>query len=438
MMSTFTDCPGREKLAYPADYLQPFGSLHRDFGFGAYLRTMERHLAEGQSKAGANIGNVALKAPVYDWGYTGQFGDEINWGDGIILVPWYLYETYGDTQTMARYYPQMQAFMEYIRTQKVGTGADAYIVNAALADWIAAEATSGRITGTWGYHQIADRMSKMAAKLGRTADAAEYGSLASNIKAAFNDAFYNSALGRYTNQGNLGTTGATQAAQALALDEGLVPDSERQRVLDALVELINAFQPFGGGPHFSGGTIGFAPTVRALRDGGRDDVLWNALQENTRPSYGFFMAPTTANPGGLTTLPERWDLSDSKNHMILLQIEEWFHSGLAGIRQARSSVGYRDLVIDPRVVGDLTHVEGSYQTPYGEVASQWTLKEGTFRLKVQVPPNTSAEVRVPIGGQASHDTPKGATFRGIEGDRAVYTVPAGTYDFTARELRATS
>ncbi|MDX2702089.1 family 78 glycoside hydrolase catalytic domain [Streptomyces sp. PA03-6a] len=436
MMSTFTDCPGREKLAYPADYLQPFGSLHRNFGYNAYLRTMERHLAEGQSKAGDNIGNVALKAPVYDWGYTGRFGDEINWGNGIVLVPWFLYEVYGDTQTMARYYPQMQAFMNYIRTQKAGTGADAYIVDAALADWIAAENTSGRITGTWGYHQIADRMAKMADLLGRHADALEYRSLASNIKTAFNDAFYNTTLGRYTAQGNAGTTGATQAAQALALDEGLVPEGERQRVLDALVELVHAFRPFGGGPHFSGGTIGLAPIVRALMDGGRDDVLWDALQEDTRPSYGFFMAPTTANPQGLTTHPEQWDMGNSKNHMILLQIEEWFHSGLAGIRQARGTAGYRYLVIDPRIVGDLTHVEGSYQTPQGQVASEWTLKRGTFRLKVDVPPNTTAEVRVPKGGRTPHDVPKGATFRRIEGDRAVYHVPSGTYVFVARGVSA--
>ena len=310
---------------------------------------------------------------MYDWGYLGRFGDEINWGDGIILVPWLLYETYGDTQTMARYYPQMQAFLNYIRTQKAGTGEDAFIVDAALADWAAADqTTSGRITGTWGYHQIADRMAKMAALTGHDADAAEYRELARNIKDAFNDAFYNSALGRYTSQGNLGTTGATQAAQGLALDEGLVPEGERQRVLDALVELIHGYQPFGGGPHLSGGTIGLQPIVRALIDGDRDDVLWDVLQEDTRPSYGFFMAPTTANPGGLTTIPEYWDMHDSKNHMILSQIDEWFTSGLAGIRQARGSVGYRQPGHRPAVVGDLTHVEGSYQTPYGEVASEWT------------------------------------------------------------------
>ncbi|MFE2750248.1 family 78 glycoside hydrolase catalytic domain [Streptomyces scopuliridis] len=438
MMSTFTDCPGREKLAYPADYLQPFGSLHRHFGYAAYLRTMQRHLAEGQSKAGDNIGNVALKAPVYDWGYTGRFGDEINWGNGIILTPWYLYETYGDTRTMARYYSQMQAFLTYIRTRKAGTGANAFIVDAALADWIAAETTSGRITGTWGYHQIADRMAKMAALLGRHADAEEYRALADHIKTAFNDVFFNTALGRYTSEGNLGTTGATQAAQALALDEGLVPANERERVLDALVELIENFRPFGDGPHFSGGTIGLAPTVRALTAAGRDDVLWKVLQEDTRPSYGYFMAPTTANPGGLTTIPEQWDMGNSKNHVILLQIEEWFHSALVGIRQAPGSAGYRELVIDPRLAGDLTHAEGSYRTPYGEATSKWTLKGNTFRLTVTVPPNTRAEVRLPKGVIRPYEGPDGATPQDADGDRHIYNVPSGTYSFTVRNVPSTT
>jgi alpha-L-rhamnosidase len=203
-------------------------------------------------------------------------------------------------------------------------------------------------------------------------------------------------------------------------------------VLAALVELIRGYQPFGGGPHFSGGTIGLAPTIRALIDGRRDDVVWDVLQEDTQPSYGFFLAPTAANPAGLTTIPEQWDIQNSKNHMILLHVEEWFHSGLAGIRQPRGAAGYHQLVIDPRVVGDLSHVEGSYQTPYGEVSSAWGREAGSFRLRVEVPSNTTAEVRVPTGGRRAHATP-GATFLRIEGDRAVYAVGPGSYLFTARD-----
>ena len=42
----------------------------------------------------------------------------------------------------------------------------------------------------------------MAALLGHDADATEYRELAADIKAAFNAAFYNSQLGRYTSQGS--------------------------------------------------------------------------------------------------------------------------------------------------------------------------------------------------------------------------------------------
>ena len=152
MMSVFTDCPGREKLPYGADYVQPMGSLNVNFDFAAYLRNMEVQLVEGQSKQGADAGNVALKTPVYDWGYSGQFGDEINWGSSIMLVPWLLYELYGDTQTMREHYDAMKTYMDFVARRKAGTGADAHIVNALLADWVSDEQTSQQIIGTWGYY----------------------------------------------------------------------------------------------------------------------------------------------------------------------------------------------------------------------------------------------------------------------------------------------
>ncbi|MGX7671463.1 family 78 glycoside hydrolase catalytic domain [Plantactinospora sp. DSM 117369] len=433
VMSVFTDCPGREKLSYPADYTMPMGAIHRNHQLAAYLRTTMHHLVEGQSRADTPMfGNVALKTPVYDWGYSGRFGDEINWGNAIILVPAMLYELYGDTQTMARYYDQMVTFADYIQRQKVGTGADAHIVDAALADWVSADQTSGRITGTWGYYVMISKLAMMARLTGHTADAERYSALAADIKAAFNAHFYNTALRRYTTAGNAGTTGATQAAQALALDAGLVPESERGAVLDALVELVYAFHPTGDGPHFSGGTIGMAPTVRALAAAGRDDVLWDLLQEDEQPSYGFFMESTTANPGGMTTVGERWNRGDSKNHMILAQIEEWFHSGIAGIREAAGSTGYRKLVFQPKAVGDLSYAEGSYHTPAGEARSRWHKDGHSFRLTVTVPTNTTAEVWVPTQGARVVGTPDRADFVRVDGGHAVYRVASGSYTFTTR------
>ncbi|MBB4764281.1 family 78 glycoside hydrolase catalytic domain [Amorphoplanes digitatis] len=433
IMSVFTDCPGREKLSYPADYTMPMGSIHRDFDLSAYLRTTMRHLVEGQSVADTPMfGNVALKTPVYDWGYEGRFGDEINWGDAIILVPAFLHRLYGDTGTAARYYPRMVRFADYIQRQKAGTGADAHIVDAALADWVAADQTSGRITGTWGYYVMIRDLAELARLTGHAADAQRYQALAADIGTAFHRHFYNTTLRRYTTDGDAGTAGATQTAQALALDAGLVPAGERAAVLAALVELVRGFHPAGEGPHLSGGTIGMAPIVRALSAGGRDDVLWDLLQENTEPSYGFFMEPTAANPGGMTTIGERWNRGDSKNHMILAQIEEWFHTGLAGIRAADGTTAYRELVIQPKIVGDLTFVRGSYATPQGVARAEWTREDGRLRLAVTVPPNTTAEVRVPTVDGPVTRTPHRARFLRTDGDHAVYHVPSGSYTFTTR------
>jgi hypothetical protein len=199
------------------------------------------------------------------------------------------------------------------------------------------------------------------------------------------------------------------------------------------VENIYAYHPFGGGPHFSAGHVGLGPVVRSLMEGGRSDVLWDVLQEDTRPSYGFNMLPTTAHPEGLTTHPERWTLGDSQNHMILLQIEEWFHTGVAGIKQAPGSVAYRELIYKPTPVGDLTHAQGHYTTPQGTARSEWRRNAtGITRFDVTVPPNTKATVYVPATSAAQTFVPTGsgdARYLRYEDGYQVYDVAAGDVTF---------
>lgn len=434
IMSVFTDCPGREKLSYPADYTMVMGAIERNHELASFMRTTAHHLVEGQSMADTPMrGNVALKTPVYDWGFTGRFGDEINWGGGIVLVPAMLYELYGDTDTMTTFYDQMVDFADYIAREKAGTGAGQHIVDAALADWVSADTTSGLITGTWGYYLVISKLAMMAEVTGHAADAAHYSELADEIKAAFNGHFYNQELKLYaTDGGSGGTTGATQTAQALALDARLVPEEDRAAVLEQLVELIRTFNPSGdGGPHFAGGTIGLSPIVRALTDGGRDDVLWDVLQEDAYPGYGHFMESTAANPGGFTTIGERWTRGSSKNHMILAQIEEWFHEGLAGIREADGSRQYRSIVIKPRLVGDLTSAKGSYRSPQGLIRSEWIKRNHRFDMKVEIPANTAAEVWVPRVFAREAPAPRRARFLRAEDGYAVYQVGSGVYNFAS-------
>ncbi|RXG45914.1 hypothetical protein VDGE_05607 [Verticillium dahliae] len=358
----------------------------------------------GQSVADTPMaGNVALKTPVYDWGYSGRFGDEINWGNAIVFVPSFLHDLYGDTTVMSAYYDQMTDFVNYIQREKVQD----HIVDAALADWVENDGrTSGRITGTWGYYHTIQAMAHMANLINHTEDAVRYASLAVDIRDAFNNAFFNKATGRYTSRGNDSTVNATPAAQALALDAGLVPSEHRETVLEALVELVESYPSADGeGPHLSGGTIGLGPIVRARS---ADDVLWAALQQNDRPSYGYFMAPTTENPDGLQRLAS---------------------AGRAAGSLGTISATWADkLVFQPKPVGDLTSAAGTFRTRAGEARSEWTRAGDAFALSVTVPANTEAEVRV--AGEKVRASGR-ATFVEEEEGYVVYTVPSGMHNFSS-------
>ncbi|KAK7428847.1 hypothetical protein QQZ08_004617 [Neonectria magnoliae] len=429
IMSVFTDCPGREKLSYPADYTQPMGAIARNFQFPAFLRTTMHHLVEGQSVADTSMrGNVALKTPVYDWGYSDRFGDEINWGNAIVLVPALLHDLYGDASLMTKYYDQITDFVRYIQREKV----DDHIVDAALADWVehSSAVTSGRITGTWGYYITIQAMARIANITGHDDDARHYASVGREIRQAFNAAFFNNATGRYRNAGNSTSANATQTAQALALDADLVPRAHRKQVLDALVELTS---DDGKGTHLTGGTIGLSPIVRALTAGNRDSVLWDALQENDVPSYGYFLRSTVANPNGFTTIPETWHVSDSRNHMILAQIDEWFHASIAGIRppilHTFTNTWGNGLVFQPKLVGDVSSATGTYQMPSGEARIEWRKSaKGVFTLKATVPANTEAEVRVPVSNSKAKSSGR-ATYKGTKDGYAIFTVPSGIHSF---------
>jgi hypothetical protein len=95
-----------------------------------------------------------------------------------------------------------------------------------------------------------------------------------------------------------------------------------------------------------------------------------------------------------------------------------------GIRDADGSTAYPSLVIQPKVVGDLTSVQG--RLPHGVVRSDWTKGDRWFRLTVEVPANTMAEVRAPTPGPDSVVAPRRATFLRVDGDYAVYSVASGS------------
>jgi alpha-L-rhamnosidase len=90
------------------------------------------------------------------------------------------------------------------------------------------------------------------------------------------------------------------------------------------------------------------------------------------------------NPGEMTSF----------NHYALGAVADWLHRTVAGLAPAMP--GYRRLEIHPQPGGGLTSAAARHDTPYGRAACSWQVSEDrNITIAVEVPPNTSAQVRLP-------------------------------------------
>ncbi|MEU6844632.1 family 78 glycoside hydrolase catalytic domain [Streptomyces sp. NPDC046716] len=402
MMSVLTDCPSREKLGWLEQDQLVFPTLAANYDMRSYLRKIVRDMADAQTTDGL----VPSTVPDYVQ-LPGTYRNDANWGGAFVLVPWQLYTTYGDQETLRSYYPQMKKYVEFLE-QKVSGG----ILDYSLGDWFTPDTTFPKaVSGTYGYWRIVDALSDIARVLGDDGDAATYRAKADTSARALTEKYYDQESGTFG--------GGGQGAEALALDMGAYPEGQRQRLVDHLVASVEA-----AGDHLLLGEISLPAAFRVLSQAGRDDVVYRIATQATSPSYGYQVL------AGNTTLGESWDggSGQSQNHFMLGAIDAWFTRRLAGLDQTSDSVGYRELRIAPAVVGDLTAASATYTTPYGEAASRWRRDGDRLTLTARVPAGSTARVELPVTtGRA--EAPKGARLVGQADGVATYEVGSGTWTF---------
>ncbi|MFE0181364.1 family 78 glycoside hydrolase catalytic domain [Streptomyces olivaceus] len=402
MMSVLTDCPSREKLGWLEQNQLVFPALAGNYDMRAYLRKIVRDMADAQTAEGL----VPSTVPEYT-SLPGAYRNDANWGGAFVLVPWQLYTTYGDRETLETYYPDMRRYAAFLETQ-VADG----ILDYGLGDWFTPDRTFPRaVAGTYGYWRVVDTLGRIASLLGDTAAAGEYRAKAAASVEALTARYYDAATGTFGGGGH--------GAEALALDMGAHPEGERDRLLAHFTGAVE-----DAGNHLVLGEISLPAAFRVLSGAGRDDVVYAVATQTTSPSYGYQVL------AGNTTLGESWDggPGQSQNHFMLGAIDSWFTTRVAGISQTEDSVGYAKLLVDPAVEGDMTSAAGSYRTPYGVARTDWRRSGDRFRLTVDVPAGSSAEVRVPASGKPAR-APKGARLLRLSGQEAVYEVGSGRWTF---------
>ena len=384
MASVLTDCPHREKLGWLEVAHLLGGSIRYNYDIAAFYRKIVRDMQRAQTDDGL-VPNIAPEWVVFDT----DFRDSPEWGSSSVLLPWYLYQWYGDTAIVRESYPMMKRYVDYL-----GSKAENHIVSHGLGDWFdIGENGSGSgyslntpqgITGTAIYYYDLTVLQQAATLLGKTTDAAHYRQISNDVKKAFNETFFDESTGQY------GT--GSQAANAMAVYVNLVDSTYREAVIQNIVNDIRTRNN-----KLTSGEVGFRHLVDVLEAEGRSDVLFDMNNRSDVPGYGYQIAH------GATTLMEDWTAIKTlgNNHCMLGHLMKWFFSGLGGIRPANNAVAFNHIVICPEPVGDVTSATASHVSPYGLIRSSWNKTERTFELDVTIPPNTDAVVHLPADNEAT-------------------------------------
>ncbi|SMC38499.1 family 78 glycoside hydrolase catalytic domain [Pedobacter africanus] len=423
MVSVFTDCPHREKLGWLEQLHLMGSSVRYNYDAAPLFKKALQDMRNSQTEEGL-VPEISPEYVKFEYG-NGMFRDSPEWGSSSILLPWYLYEWYGETQALTENYDMMQHYISYL-----GTKAKNNILSQGLGDWYdlgpkhpgVSQLTPMGVTGTAIYYYDLKIMAKIAEMLGKAADAAKYRQLAVEVRRSFNDAFFNKATMQYAS--------GSQTANAMAVYMQLVEPEYKDAVVARLVKDIRTTNN-----SLTAGDIGYRYVLRVLEEEGRSDVIFDMNSRSDVPGYGYQLAQ------GATALTESWAAlpTVSNNHFMLGHIMEWFYSGLAGIRQEPGSVAFNHIRIYPEPVGDLHSVSGNYGSPYGMISSSWKKTAQGFELSVAVPPNAHASVYLPAT-ESSVITEGGSDIKGqadiktlgFEKGRRILEIGSGHYKFNVQ------
>jgi len=425
--TVFTDCPHREKLGWLEEtHLVGPGLMYNNDLHGLYAAT-EKNIGDAQHADG----EVATIAPEYTvFGSVAKpsvFDDSPEWGSASVLGPWAAYRFYGDAGELERSYPVMQAYVKYLE----GKAKDG-IVGYGLGDWYdigpgepgISKNTSLGVTGTLMLYEDAVAMNKIATLLGHLDDAASYTALAEHEKDAFNKKYWDAGKGWYDR--------GSQTANAMPLALGVVPPERRAALLEQVVVDIQAHNN-----HITTGEVGYPYMLRALMDGGRNDVVLAMMLRKDPPSYGSQLA------AGATSLTEAWDGNprSSQDHFMLGGAEEWFYRGLGGIDFDMSRSVDERITIRPQMVDGLSSVKSSYNSVLGRITSEWSQAEGATSIDIAIPPRARATFILPVKMVADISNIHSVRGRGPDlkelrrdGGSVVYLATAGIYHFREAEI----
>jgi alpha-L-rhamnosidase len=391
-----TDCPQRdERLGWTGD-AQAFAPtactlVESEAFWASWLRDLALD-QDGELGVPSVVPDVVLDG-------VARFG-RAGWADAATIVPWAVYESYGDPEILRRQFPSMLRWVESLERRR---GADGLLVPSwQFGDWLDPDAPPDRpweakcdpdFIANAFFSWSARLLSEAADVIGEPAAHAAFGALAERIAALTWERWAVDAV-------------KTQTGCAIALELRIAPDKDRDAVGAALADLVDSAQG-----RVATGFLGTPLVLPALASVGRYDSAYMMLLRAEAPSWLYQIAQ------GATTVWERWDaiLPDgsihpgtmtspdggedghmlSFNHYAYGAVIDWVYRHVAGIAPDRRHPGYAHVQFAPRPAHWIGHASASVDLAYGSVSIGWRLDADRLIAEMELPIGTTGTFTAP-------------------------------------------
>lgn len=378
-----TDCPQRdERLGWTGD-AQIFSwtaSFNRNTAL--FFRKWMRDVA-AESSLEKGVPHVVPDI-------LGQYSSSA-WSDVAVIVPWVVYQTYGDKGILEENWKCMHEWVDYIKSQCCANGL--WQTGFQYGDWLALDkeesadrtgATDKYMIANAYYLYVTDLVRQTAEVLGFAEEAEKYQKLYDTTLEAFRQEYYTST-GRIVSE--------TQTGAILSLYFNLAREKDRERILQILKTNIENHKN-----HLATGFVGTPYLCHTLSENGEHELAATVFMKEDYPSWLY------AVNMGATTIWERWnsimpdgsfDVSgmNSLNHYAYGSIGDWMYRKVAGVSQLKP--GYKKFKVQPMFVKGIEEAGVTFESIYGQIESKWSCKDGKICGYVKVPVNTTAEIHLP-------------------------------------------
>jgi len=393
-----TDCPQRdERMGWTGDAQVFATTASLNMYSPAFYKKYMFDLREEQKRIDGSVPfTVPRVKPKGGQGFIDGHGSSA-WGDAATVIPWTLYQMYGDKGLLRSQFDTMKDWVDYIKNiDDQSGGKRLWQEGFHFGDWLALDGPDPQnpMGGTDSYYiasayycYSAELVAKAAKVLDQEQVAEEYQKLSNEVREAILNEYF-------TPNGRSAIH--TQTAMIVALYMGLVPNQFRSRIISDLQTKLRE-----DGMHLKTGFVGTPYFCNVLSENGANKEAYTLLLNDDYPSWLY------AVKLGATTIWERWNsvLPDgsisgtgmnSLNHYAYGSIVEWLYRYMCGINTVEEAPGFKKIKLAPKPYGRIKYAKASLYSASGYIESGWKINEdGSLRFTFNVPFNTTAVVVLP-------------------------------------------